>query len=193
MLIKTKEILAAIESQALETEPVASLSQTPGISPGYVKYGLYSRKAIFFHAYYKAFDLEGFKANKANAQILAEIFSNLLLYFLPNPSEWYVITTPKRAHTERLGYHFSSEVLKIVSEQTGIKFLQDIVGARDKNKIEPVFFQLNPIPPGARLILYDDILTTGKTIYTTLDVLKSNPQNKLAQVNIPVIVGINNN
>jgi len=193
LLINTTDIVAAFESQVLETEPVASLFNQEENAKGYIKYGLYSRKTYFFHAYYKAFDLEAFKGDITNAKILAEILASLLKYFLTDLSQWTIITTPKRIHYQRFGYHFSSEVLKILAAQTGITFLPDIVAAVDKNKVNPEFYQLNPLPSNTKLMLYDDILTTGRTISTTLQLLRENPGNKLLTPNIPVIIGINNN
>lgn len=192
MLFKTNEIISNLPLPVPE-EPGDSPLQPTGITSGYIKYGLYSRRTIFFHAYYKAYDLEAFKADLRNARILADILTNLLKYFIPNPADWTLITTPKRAHTERLGYHFASEVLKITSADTGITFLEDVIGAMDKNKIEPRFFQLKPIPASTNLIIFDDIFTTGKTIYTTLDVLKQNPANNLQHTNPLIIIAVNNN
>lgn len=189
MLIKTSDIVVSTP-EVYEDEP-ENLSFNQDVTQGYLKYGLYSRRTIFFHAFYKAYDLESFKGNIRNASILAEIFSHLIKYFIPDPSSWTVITTPKRAHTEKLGYHFASEVIKISARETGIRFIEDVIGAKNKNKISPEFFQLKPIP-NTKLILFDDILTTGKTIYTTIDVLRSNPENKL-NMNPLIIVGINNN
>ncbi len=192
MLIKTNEILSNFSLPPLE-EPADSPFQPNNITFGYLKYGLYSRRTIFFHAFYKAYDLESFKADLRNARTLADILTHLLKYFIPNPANWTIITTPKRAHTERLKYHFASEVLKITSAETGITFLEDVIGAKDKNKIEPVFFQLKPIPEKTNLIIFDDILTTGKTIYASLDVLKQNPENNLQQTNPLIIIAVNNN
>jgi hypothetical protein len=192
LLIKTNEIQPSISLLAPE-DPADSPLQSNNITSGYLKYGLYSRKTIFFHAFYKAYDLEAFKADIRNARILADILTNLLKYFIPNPANWTIITSPKRAHTERLGYHFASEVLKITSAETGITFLEDVIGAKDKNKLEPVFFQLKPIPKKTNLIIFDDILTTGKTIYATLEVLKQNPENNLPNTNPLIIIAVNNN
>ncbi|MHC1773795.1 MAG: phosphoribosyltransferase [Lentimicrobium sp.] len=192
MLIKTNEIQPVLSLLAPD-EPDDSPFQPNNITSGYLKYGLYSRKTIFFHAFYKAYDLEAFKADLRNARTLADILTHLLKYFIPNPTNWTLITTPKRAHTERLGYHFASEVLRITSAETGITFLEDVIGAKDKNKLEPVFFQLKPIPQKTNLIIFDDILTTGKTIYATLDVLKQNPENNLQHTNPLIIIAVNNN
>lgn len=168
------------------------ISCTQEYSTGYLKYGLYSRRTLFFHAFYKAYNLELFKADLNNAKVLSSILSKLIQYFIPSPQEWTIITTPKRAHTEKLGYHFASEVLKITAAEIGIHFLEDVIGAKDKNKISPQFFQLKAVP-NTRLIIFDDILTTGKTIYATLDILKANPLNNLSNYNPPIIIGINNN
>lgn len=191
MLINTQQILS--QNQLPPPEETDYNHPNPDITSGYIKYGLYARKTIYFHAFYKAYDLESFKADLRNARILADILSSLIKYFIPVPSSWAILTTPQRAHTEKLGYHFASEILKITAEETGITFLENVIGAKNKSKIQPEFFQLKPLPENTPLILFDDIFTTGKTIYTCLDVLKSNPSNHLSNINIPVIVGINNN
>lgn len=146
---------------------------------------------MFFHAFYKAYNLESFKADLQNASILSSILSHLILYFLPNPSQWLIITTPRRIHSERLGYHFASEVLQLTSQATGIQFQPNVIGTHNKIKLDPDFYLISPPLQFHNIILFDDILTTGKTIYASLDVLHSIPQ--LSGKNIPVIVGINNN
>ena len=191
MLIKTADIVIS-QPEPEEETPDGLLTIQQDITQGYIKYGLYSRRTIFFHAFYKAYDLESFKGNINNAKTLADILSNLIKYFIPDPCLWTVITTPQRAHTEKLGYHFASEVLRITARDTGIQFLEEVIGAKNKNKIMPEFFQLKPIPDTSKLILFDDILTTGKTIYTTIDLLRNNPENNLKN-NPLIIVGINNN
>ena len=185
MLVNTNSIISSL--QALANDPDEGHMPEPAPTQGYLKYGLYSRRTMFFHAFFKAYDLEAFKARKENALILADILSGLIRYFIPVPSSWSIITTPKRAHTERLGYHFATEVLKNTSDATGIHFIEDVMGARDKNKLEPVFFLKKPVP-AAPFIMFDDILTTGKTIYTSLDLIRQEAQYKPL-----VIVGINNN
>jgi len=185
MLVTTNSIIANLQAQSHEPEEDHVTEHAP--THGYLKYGLYSRKTMFFHAFFKAYDLEAFKARKENASILADILSGLIRYFIPDPASWSIITTPKRAHTERLGYHFATEVLKITSDATGIRFIEDVIGARNKNKIEPVFYLQNPLP-ASPFILFDDILTTGKTIYTSLDLIR-----ECKGYNPLIIVGINNN
>lgn len=181
MLVNTSQLVANIQPQ----DPFPEADPASGL--GYIKYGLYARKTMFFHAYYKAFNLEFFKGNKENAAILADILSILIRYFIPNPAAWSIITTPKRIHTERLGYHFASEILLLTAAATGINFIEDVICTRNKSKMEPEFFLNKPLPP-APFILYDDILTTGMTIYASLDLIRE------ATGSTPlIIVGINNN
>lgn len=183
MLVNTSSIIANLQVMPQDNFPEAD----PSSDLGYIKYGLYARKTMFFHAYYKAFNLEYFKGSKENAAILANILSGLIRYFIPNPSAWSIITTPKRAHTERLGYHFASEILLLTAAATGINFIEDVICTRNKNKIEPEFYLNKPLPQ-TPFILYDDILTTGMTIYASLALIRQ------ATGSTPlIIIGINNN
>lgn len=192
MLINTADTTNFATSQVSETQPEISVSDENFIS-GYVRYSLHSRKEFFYHAVFKAYDLEYFKADIRNAQVLASVLEPLLRYFIPVPENTYIITTPKRAHADKLGYHFATEVLKFLSHSFPINFIPDVFIAKDKNKIDPVFFQVKSLPENAPIILFDDIFTTGKTIRACLNLLKENPANKLLTPNIPVLIGINNN
>ncbi len=192
MLVNTADITTLTTSQVSETEPEISVSDENYIS-GYVRYSLHRRKEFFYHAVFKAYDLEYLKADIRNAQLLANVLEDLLKHFIPFPEKTYIITTPKRAHTDKLGYHFATEVLKFLSHNYPINFISDVFTAKDKNKLDPVFFQVKSLPENAPIILFDDILTTGKTIRACMNLLKENPSNKLLTPNIPILIGINNN
>ena len=159
----------------------------------YTKFSLVSRKEYFIIAFYKTENLEKFKANINNADILAPIFANLIKYYFPNLENCVLITTPKRSHSEKLGYHFASEICYRTSTLTGIEFLPDMMIATSKQKFNPNFIQVLPLPPGKRVILFDDIGTTYQTIYETIKTLRQNPDNHLENVHIPIFVGVNNN
>ena len=193
MLFKTSDIFSKVQEQQ-ENEVFPTVSNAVGVDEhaGYIKYGFNSRKTFFYFSFYKAFDLEAFKANIHNASVLADQLSLLINFYVANPANLTVITTPKRSHTDKLGYNFSSEILYRVKDKTGIVFLEDVFTARTKNKLEPDFTQNKTIET-KNLFLFDDILTTGKTVFTCLDLIRSNPENICCSLNIPVIVGINNN
>jgi len=159
----------------------------------YTKFSLISRKDLFIIAFYKSENLEKFKANVANADILAPIFANLLKYYFPNLENCLLITTPKRAHTERIGFHFASEICIRTSKLINIEFFPDFMVAKSKSKFNPEFTQIKPLPKNKRLILFDDIATTYQTLYQTLKTLRENPENQLDNINIPIFVAINNN
>ena len=159
----------------------------------YTKFSLISRKDLFIIAFYKTENLEKFKANISNADILAPIFANLLKFYFPYLHNLLLITTPQRAHSEKLGYHFASEICTRTAKLSGIEFFPDFIIARSKQKFKPDFLQIKPLPNHKRLILFDDIGTTYQTIYETLKTLRENPENNLENVSIPIFVGINNN
>jgi phosphoribosylpyrophosphate synthetase len=159
----------------------------------YTKFSLVSRRDLFIIAFYKTENLEKFKGNIANADILAPLLATLLQYYIPDIENSALITTPKRAHSEKLGYHFASEICIRACKMINLEFIPDVLIATSKSKFNPNFIQQKPLPEGKRVILFDDIATTYQTIYATLNVLRSNPENNLAAVHVPIFVGINNN
>ncbi len=194
MLIKSSSIFipkTAQEENSIESSSDAESSYQDYIH--YTKFSLISRKDLFIIAFYKTENLEKFKANISNADILAPIFANLIKYYYPNLDNYLLITTPKRSHSERLGYHFASEICIRTSKLINIEFFPDFMVAKSKQKFKPEFTQIKPLPNNKQLILFDDIGTTYQTIYETLKTLCENPENNLENVSIPIFVGINNN
>jgi len=159
----------------------------------YTKFSLVSRRDLFIIAFYKTENLEKFKGNIANADILSPILATLLQYYIPDIENAVLITTPKRAHSEKLGYHFASEICIRASKIINLEFIPDVLIATSKSKFNPNFIQQKSLPEGKRVILFDDIATTYQTIYATLNVLRNNPENYLASAHVPIFVGINNN
>ena len=194
MLIKSSSVYLPKPTQEVsfeETNSDAESSYSDYIH--YAKFSLISRKDLFIIAFYKTENLEKFKANIANADILAPIFANLLKFYFPDLHNYLLITTPKRSHSEKLGYHFASEICSRTSQLSGIEFFPEFMVARSKQKYKPDFTQIKPLPKNKRLILFDDIGTTYQTIYETLKTLRENPENNLENASIPIFVGINNN
>ena len=73
-------------------------------------------------------------------------------------------TTPRRRHTA--GFHFSTEVCRTAAERLGIPFMEDIVTAKNRTRVNAVF-KLEKDPGEHNVILYDDIITTGTTLKET--------------------------
>lgn len=92
--------------------------------------------------------------------------------------EWCIITTPRRRHKS---WHFATMVCKKVSEIVGIPFYEDVLYAPNRDRLNPKFELLKDIKEN-NIIIYDDIITTGKTIESTVKPFKDR--------NVLIIVGI---
>jgi hypothetical protein len=93
---------------------------------------------------------------------------------------WCIITTPKRRHKEQ---NFASMVCQQLSNMLGIPFHDDVVEAKNRARIDPVFTLVKQVEE-PNIIIYDDILTGGTTLYTTA--------NLFPDKNLFLVVGINN-
>ena len=93
---------------------------------------------------------------------------------------WCIITTPKRRHKEK---NFASLVCEQLSQMLGIPFHEDVVEAKNRARIDPVFTLVKEVEE-PNIIIYDDILTGGTTLYTTANLFSTK--------NIFLVVGINN-
>ena len=76
---------------------------------------------------------------------------------------WCLMTTPRRRNKD---FHFATKVCEAISEELHIPFYPDAVQAINNRRVEPVF-EKNVNPIEENIILYDDIITTGKTIQKT--------------------------
>ena len=93
---------------------------------------------------------------------------------------WCIITTPKRRHKEK---NFASLVCEQLSNMLGIPFHEDVVEAKNRARIDPVFTLVKEVEE-PNIIIYDDILTGGTTLYTTANLFPTK--------NLFLVVGINN-
>lgn len=93
---------------------------------------------------------------------------------------WCIITTPKRRHKEK---NFASLVCEQLSQMLGIPFHENVVEAKNRARIDPVFTLVKEVEE-PNIIIYDDILTGGTTLYTTANLFPTK--------NLFLVVGINN-
>ena len=94
---------------------------------------------------------------------------------------WCIITSPKRRNRM---HNFSSKVCKAISSNIGFPFYDNLVFAKNRRRINPVFVLQDHVIE-KNIILWDDIITTGSTIGAIRDLLKDK--------NIITICAINNN
>ena len=78
--------------------------------------------------------------------------------------DWCICTTPRRRHKE--GFHFATEICRSAAESLGIPFREDVVTAKNRDRINAEFTLVSD-PPERNVILYDDIITTGITVRET--------------------------
>lgn len=104
------------------------------------------------------------KSSADHAQTFAEAACKFLTTFIGNTAGWCLITTPRRRHAE--GFHFATEVCRIVSETLNIPFYDGAVQCINHDRLHPDFMLLRPFEE-SRVIVYDDIITTGSTMIAT--------------------------
>lgn len=107
--------------------------------------------------------LEEFKNDKNNAYHLAHLAAEFINSMYDVKDDLVIITTPKRSHFKKNGFHFATDCCKEISNITGIEFMEDVFVARTMQKINPDI-EIKKEIKQINIILIDDIITTGSTI-----------------------------
>lgn len=100
--------------------------------------------------------------------LFAETACNFIERLVNNTEDWCIITTPRRRHAD--GFHFATAVCGHIADILGIPFYADAVQCINRNRLDPDFHLLRPIAE-RRVIIYDDIITTGTTLTATASLL----------------------
>lgn len=95
---------------------------------------------------------------------------------------WAIVTTPRRRHDG--GFHFATEISRLMADDLGIPFYDGAAATTNRDRLHPDFVLLREVAQ-PRVIVYDDIITTGATLIATAGLFKD----KEAVVNL---VGISN-
>lgn len=106
------------------------------------------------------------------ADNIAPLIRSVLGSFL-SPDDWAIVTTPKRRHKER---NFASMISERIAELLGLPFFEDCAHAPSKHRVGTVF-TANNIPPHRNIIVFDDFVTTGQTLVSMQNLLKSHGKN----------------
>lgn len=106
------------------------------------------------------------KQSEDIAELFADAAASFLELFIANTEGWAIITTPRRRHHS--GFHFSTAVCERIAVRLGIPFYADAVQCINHNRLAPEFHHLRPIGE-RRIIIYDDIITTGSTLTATAE------------------------
>ena len=127
--------------------------------------------------------LEAIKNSEQHARIMADRACSLIDRLLLSLDGWCIVTTPRRRHFE--GFNLSEFVSGLMSETKHIPFYKGAVQCITKDRLNPEFHLLRPIQE-KKVIIFDDIITTGKTLTATRDLFLDKEQ-------IVCIVAIHNN
>ena len=104
---------------------------------------------------------EEIKESEECGYIIAGSAIDFVTKMLRPDNEWCIITAPRRRHLE--GYNFADAVSRKISEGVRIKYYEGAVQCINRNRIRPEFYLLREIKE-QRIIIFDDILTTGSTL-----------------------------
>ena len=102
------------------------------------------------------------------ADNISPLIRSVLGSFL-SPDDWAVVTTPKRRHKTR---NFASIIADEIGKQLGLPFYEDCALAPNRHRVGTVF-TANNIPPQRNIIVFDDFVTTGQTLVSMQNLLKS--------------------
>lgn len=116
------------------------------------------------------------------AGLFADTVCDFILRLVNNTEGWAMITTPRRRHFD--GFHFATAVCEKIAGCLSIPFYADAVQCINRNRLKPDFHLLRPIKE-RRVVIYDDIITTGATLTATASLLSDRDF-------VLNIIGINN-
>lgn len=138
------------------------------IKPKFYKEGEHYIISLYKTQKEKGQNLEDFKADPDNAFKLAFESSGFIKALCKSNKNIVIITTPKRSHFNKLGYHFASLICQELSKITGIKFIDDVIICKNKQKINPIF-TVNKTIKEDYIIILDDIISTASTMKASID------------------------
>lgn len=143
-----------------------------------------SNGRIYFHSFKTG--KEGMPLDQCKVKENVGLFADAALdiikgLFGDRLSEWTLVCGPKRRHPV---WNFGEEVCKAISEKGGVKFIPNMFAVASRDRFNPGLMRLKARPDNRKVILYDDIITTGLTMKAMEEQLKD--------CDIIRIVGINN-
>lgn len=121
------------------------------------------------------------KDSQEQAARMAGDLTEFLSSFIGDLEGWAITTTPARRHYG--GFHFATEVCRKVAEAEKIPFYEGALQCTNKDRMAPDFHLLRPIAE-ERVILFDDIITTGKTLEATYSLIKEGRRQVLCLIGI---------
>lgn len=147
--------------------------------------GLYEHYGALVFTIYRRTEtgylLDDIKSTGTHAERFADDALNFINKVIgsQNHQDIAVITTPKRRHKEN---NFAEDVAHRIAQKGGFVFYPDAVIALNRDRIKPKF-QCQADIREKMVIIYDDIITTGKTIMATGELFPDKNKLYVASIN----------
>lgn len=125
------------------------------------------------------------KADDAMIEFFAEQLAPIVRDVLGSnlaAGQWAICTTPKRRHLTR---NFATLIASDLARRLAVPFYEDVAHCRSKHRVGAVF-TLGVLPQEPNLIVFDDFVTTGSTLQSMFNLLRSHGKNTV------FFAGINN-
>lgn len=122
------------------------------------------------------------KRSEDLADKFADASFRFLSRLLKDTDGWAIITTPRRRNFD--GFHFSTGICRRLAALLGIPFHEGAVQCVNRQRLNPEFHLLLPFDE-RKVIIYDDIITTGSTLGATVALMEDREM-------VLNLVGINN-
>lgn len=104
------------------------------------------------------------KSSTEDAATFAGVACDFLRTLVNSFDGWAIVTTPRRRHDDV--FHFATEVCHRMAGSLDIPFYDGAVATMNRDRLHPDFILLREIAE-PRIIVYDDIITTGATLIAT--------------------------
>lgn len=127
---------------------------------------------IYYTSFYRrtksGMSFEEIKQSEVVAYDFAEVVCGFLRCYISSFNDMCIITTPRRRHYD--SFHFASAVCFQISKILNIPFYSDAVQCVNRSRLAPDFMLLRLFSE-RRVIVFDDIITTGMTLTATNNLL----------------------
>ena len=115
------------------------------------------------------------------ADSICPVIKEMIGYHLKD-GNWCICTSPKRRHKVK---NFASLISERIGQILEIPFYEDVAICHSKHRVNAVF-ELNVLPKEPNVIVYDDFVTSGRTLASMKRLLQ--PLGK----NLVFFTGVNN-
>lgn len=104
------------------------------------------------------------KGTDRDVPLFVKAATDFLRLLIRDFSCWALVTTPRRRHDDQ--FHFATAICRGIAADIGIPFYDGAAATMNRDRLHPDFLLIREVPE-PRVIVYDDIVTTGATLIAT--------------------------